>query len=702
MKTIFLSLPIRRPAVLVCAGLFGLTCLLTAAEKKETPPENYIDLSLGNTSLDGSQPAFQKALQKSADFSYGVTDFYLSKESNGGATYTLKGHVLPEDGDYLFDLNVTKDDVGYFKLGYKGYRVWFNGMGGYYPPKDMSFVLFDEDMHMDRGNLWLEAGFTPEDKVNFVFRYDLFTRQGMKDSTSWGDTALAINSSNTRSILPSFHKIDETRHVVSAVASQARANDSWELGVRYDQGDYTNSRNEPRRVNESSTRKITQKEGRDYDLFQVRGLYVNKVQEKLTVTTAVSRTTIDSTLSGSRIFGQDYDPVYDPASPGRQYHDEGFFDLRGDTELKQSVGTINALYLPDEHWSVVASLRLENIDSASKAQFIETAVQANLTTQEEEIASESEKSWKNISGALEGRYRGIENVSLNFKGEWLHATGDLTELEIAEPGTPGASVGIDRDTEFTRDSQKYSATANWYVAPGTTLAAQYYFKGRENDYNSTRDKTPPPGTGGDRYPAYVTRQEFETNDFNVRLTWRANSMVRTVTRYDYQKSTTKSAEVGLALAQSMKSASHIISETVSVNPVERWYVQGTVNYVWDQLTTPASSITTGAAANRVKNSDANYLNFTVSTGYALDDDSDLYVDYSLYRAFNDYVDNSAYSVAYGTNARTQQAGITWFRRLDSRTSLALRYAYAKNTDSAVGTRADYEAHMVYGKVQYRF
>jgi hypothetical protein len=373
--------------------------------------------------------------------------------------------------------------------------------------------------------------------------------------------------------------------------------------------------------------------------------------------------------------------------------------------MKQTVGNISALYQPNENWFIVPSFRMENIDWANHADFLETAVQANKSTTITELGSESDKSWKNLSETVEARYKGIKNVALNFKAELVQATGDLTEKETDEPGTPAATVTIDRDTGFKRHSQKLSATANWYPTPGTSVAAQYYFKARQNDYTSPRDSTAniiAAGLpSGDRYPAYIANQDFETNDFNLRYSWRVSPILRTVTRYDYQQSTIRSQEIGLAFNESAKMTSHILSETVSLNPLNRWFVQGTVNCVWDTTTTPAVGLT-GAAANEVKNSDGNYVNFTLSTGYAIDEGSDIYADYSLYKAFNDFIDNSANSLAYGTNARTQQIGLTWFRRIDSRTSLTVRYAYAKNTDDAVGTLADYEAHIVSARVQYRF
>jgi len=347
----------RSMLVLAGASLLGLPSLGLAAKTAEPVYENHIDFSTGYIPQTGDRPGFQKAYQLNQKGSVGIEDLYYTTGLKNDAVLTLKGHALAGNEDYLFDLAIVKEDAGYVKLGYKSYRVWFDGTGGYHPGNGFSLRLYDEDLHLDRSNLWFEAGYVPVDKLNFIFRYDLYMREGKKDSTSWGDTALAINSANTRGLLPSFYKIDEKRHQLTGTLSKQSEGTAWELGMRYDKGDYTNSRNERRRAKESTDRTITHKEGRDYDLFMVRGSYINQIQEKLLVTTAVMRNKIDSTISGTRIYGPDYDPVYDATWANRQQRDEGFINLSGDTEMKQTVGTISAMYQPDENWTIVPAFR---------------------------------------------------------------------------------------------------------------------------------------------------------------------------------------------------------------------------------------------------------------------------------------------------------------------------------------------------------
>lgn len=689
-----------RPIVLVCTGLF-LAGLMPAAEKKEAALDNYIDLSVGTVQQKGDRPGYQKSQQLNQGGFGGVDDLYFTKEMNDSTTLVIKGRALAGNNDYLLDVTLTNYDLGFLKLGYKEYRVWYDGSGGYLPSRMFTKSLYDEDLSVDRGNLWFEAGYLPEDKPHFNLRYDLFTRKGTKDSTSWGDTALAVPPSTLRALLPSFLRIDEKRHQLSANVSQAKANSTWTLGVRADKGDYTNSRNINRRAGEASTdRKVTAKEGQDYDLFQVRGSYENRVNEKLMITTAVARTTIDTTLSGSRIYGADYDPVYDGAFVNRQFRDEGFFDLHGKSEMKQTIGTLSARYQPRETLVIVPSVRFETIDWSNFVEFEETnfgggAARAPVL---EYVEAESEKDWEVVAASLETRYTGVKRLALNFKAEWTDSEGDLTEERIIEPGTSHQNITIDRDTRFERMSQKYAATANWYVRPGTTVAVQYYYKVRENDYRNTRDNTV---SNADRYPAYFANQDFETNDFNVRLSTKLGSQLRSVTRYDYQKSTITSQDIGLTFDESANMTTHIVAETLSWTPRPRWYLQASANLVWDTLRTPAAPLT-GAAGGLVKNSDANYVHLGLGGGYVLDEQSDVYFDYTVTESKDSFVDNSTRTVAYGSDARTQLASATWTRRLDRRTSVTLKYAYAKNDDVVNGGYADFEAHLLYGKVQYRF
>ena len=713
---------LRRPLlVLAGASLLGLPGALSAQTDKAKEPtyENYIDFSAGYNLQSGDRPGFQKGLLLNKEGFGGIGDLFYTSQLNNDTTLKLRGRALPGNEDYLLDLDITKDEFGYLKFGYKSFRVWYDGSGKFYPPNMLLVQLYDEDLHLDRGNLWFEAGYVPADKVNFVLRYDLLTRKGKKDTLFLGDSALAVSPVTVanRAVLPAFRTLDEKRHVLKATLSKQSEKTGWQIASTLDKAELDNSYNVRRRFNEpasSSTRNVspdrlfTLKDGTETDLFALRGSVSTKINENLSVNTAISRTTIDTTLHGSRIVGNGpggYDPVFDAAFTNRQQRDEGYIHLTGETETKQTVATINALYRPTEFWSIIPAVRFEKRTTKSEADFEETnngstTGNPTLLLIQEEIAVHSENDWKLNSQSLDARYTGFKNWTVNFKAEHEQNTGDIAETQIVEPGILN-TIRIQRVGDFEIETQKYSATANWYPKAGTTVAVQYYFKARQSDFGATLDNiavnTP---TSGNRYPAYITNMDWETNDLNVRLSWRAASNLRLVTRYDYQGTTVRVQEAGLPFDEASERKSHIVAQTATWNPLPRWYLQGSVNVVFETMRTPAAKFT-GNAASLVSNSDANYTNFSLSSGYALDEKSDLYVDYNYYNAEN-YIDTSARSLAYGTHVTRQQASVTLTRRLDPRTIVTLKYAYADNDDATQGGFADYTAHMFYGKLQYRF
>lgn len=260
----------------------------------------------------------------------------------------------------------------------------------------------------------------------------------------------------------------------------------------------------------------------------------------------------------------------------------------------------------------------------------------------------------------------------------IHHTGQLT---------------VDRDLEYKRNSQKYSLGANWYFRPGLTLAAQYYWKGNTNDYNARRDNTSNILTSGDRYPAFITDQDFETNDFNVRLSWRPVTGLNLVSRYDYQKGKIISQDAGLGKVDSAEMKSHILSQSATWSPAGSYYFTGNVNVTYDTLTTPTLAFT--------QNQDNNYVNASLGGGWVVGKQDDLYADYSWFRA-NNFIDRSATLIPFGLSQKTQQASLTWVRRQSENLLYTVKYGYVTNRDQTWAGLNDFDAHVIYAKVQYKF
>ena len=663
--------------------------LSPAALLAQTTVSGVLSVGGGTVLQDGNRAAFQEAAQQKKGEFGGLEAFNLLREGKDDVL-KFEARALPGLDDYRLFGRYEKTEKYYVEAGFEQFRVWSDGSGGYFRPTNTSFSIFNEDLHLDRSKLWVEAGVTLENATTIRLRYQRNTREGTKSTTIWGDSN-AVGKYGTRNIVPGFYDLDETTDLVTFdVANESQETQKWAVGARYSKTDLDDKRyNRRRPLEPSADRIITSKDTTSNDLFATHGYYLRQVTEKLTLSGGAMISKLDTNISGSRIYGQSYDPVFDPAYLRRQQRDEGFYDLSGSADIKQTVLNLNAVYVPRKNWSIRPSLRYENLHQEGMSEFVETNIGAGpkFAAILEDLEGESQRKWDEFTEAIDVRYTGLPNWTFSGAAEWLQGSGNLEEKERDEAGV----VSIDRDTDTERNTQKYSLNANWYAKPGLTFAAQYYYKIRNNDYKSVRDNTP--ATGGDRFPAYITDQDFKTHDLNFRVSWRPMSQLSLVTRYDYQQSKTDSAVVALAHIESGRFTSHILSQSVTWSPTARLFVTGSVNLTYDQIKTPAYEF--------VKYGDNNYINATLGAGYVVSQKDDVFVDYSLYRSSN-FIDNSYITLPFGAEQKQQAGYITWKRRQSETLIYTVKYGYITNDDVTWAGLNDFNAHVIYAKVQYLF
>ena len=662
--------------------------LAPAALAQSVTTSGTISVGGGGALLDGDRPSFQSLTQHRKDGFGGIEEFRLTRETKG-SVFKFDARLLPGDDDYRIAARFEQTDRFYVSAGFEEFRVFYDGSGGYFRPTGTSFTLFNEDLSLTRGKIWAEVGAYTANQTLIRLRYERLTRDGTKGSTHWGDTNL-VGAFGTRNIVPSFYDLDEVSDIFTLdVGNDTKEDVLWNVGARYSETKLDNKRWTRRRPFETADRQVTTKDQTKTDIFAAHGFYQRKVNEQLTVSAGALRTDLDANLAGSRIYGQSFDPVFDPAYVRRQQRDEGYYDLAGEGEIKQTVLNLNAVYVPKKNWSVRPSIRFENLHQETLSEFVETNIGAGpaFAAIVEEAEGEHKKKWDEFSEEVEVRYTGKPDWTFSAEGLWVQGSGNVEEERILHPGI----VSIDRDIDYDRISQKYSLKANWYAKPGLTLAAQYYYKINVNDYDAIRDSTAP-GTA-DRYPAYITDQDFETHDMNFRVSWRPMPLLGLVTRYDHQQSRIISQEAGLQKVRSSKYRSHILSQSATWSPANRLFVTANVNVTYDQLETPAYAF--------VQHGDNNYVTGTVGGGYALAKLDDLYFEYGWFRASN-FLDNSATSLPYGLSQKQQTASLTWVRRQTEHLIYTFKYGYVTNRDGTWVGRNDFDAHVFYARVQYHF
>jgi hypothetical protein len=644
----------------------------------------------GGAFLDGDQPAFQQRMRQRKDGYGGIENFSWSRTTENDML-RFDARAMPGNEDYLFSGRWEKFDGFYVEANYKQFRTFYDGSGGRLLPRDLAVSWFDESLALDRSYLSVEIGTLTVDRLQWRLRYDRMTRDGTKNSLRWGDSNLAGQPFSPRAFIPSYLLVDEARDIFTAEVGQQTDTVNWKVAGRYERTKIHNRHVARRRALENQDRFVTMTEGTDLDLFSGHGFYDRVFNEQLRASAGGLITSIDTNITGSKIYGATPDAEYSPTFARRQTGDVGYYGLTGGTRMKQYIGNLNAFYQPVKYWMVRPGMKYEHLRTDGDEGHIDTDFGGGAAANaiQRQIEAESRNSWNEFTEELELRHTRWANWTLNLRGQWNQGTGNLVEQSIL---LPNSTRVLDRETEYERFGQRYIVNASWQARPGVTVAAQYNYRVKIADYDHRRDSSNN-RAGPDRYPAFIIDQDIESHDGNVRVSWRPRSMMSFVSRYAYQRSTITSTMDGLPEIENGNLTRHVVAQTATWNPTARLFLSGAVNVTYDQLEVPRHRLT--------MNSDNNYISASVSAGYAFGKVTDLHVDLNHHRADN-YTDNPEVTLPLNAGQEFQSAFLTWVRRHSERVIYTAKYGYARSRDGTFGGLNDFDAHVLYAKVQYKF
>src|SRR6185369_17137109 len=285
-------------------------------------------------------------------------------------------------------------------------------------------------------------------------------------------------------------------------------------GLRYEISSSDNSLNLRRNPGQSNDRYVTQREGVDTDLFNVHAFTETAFSEKVLLTMGYSFTTLDSDISGYRLYGSTYDPDLAQRLPSP----DTFQGVSGGSQLHQHVANLNLMLRLTDYLVLVPALRVEKQNTDGLSDYDSPAAPFSSFPYE----ATSHRGLLDVSESLELRYTRLTNWVFYARANWLEGSGDLRE-SWDNLGT-GANV-VNRSTDDDRFWQKYSVGAHWYPLRGLNFSGEYYHKIDENDYSHHVDSTPNALTSlpSTLYPAFLNAQELTTDDANFRVAWRPHA-----------------------------------------------------------------------------------------------------------------------------------------------------------------------------------
>ena len=650
---------------------------------------NWIEFGVGDLMTGGNRAQAQQSNHARQGVFGGISDFHLQEDVAKKTTFTADGHALLDQNDYKLTLGLSRDNFGYLKVSAQDFRTWYDGAGGYYPPTRTPYNLSNDSLSLDRGEYSVEAGLTPADLPQIVFKYTHSFRDGDKSSTIWAPVH-PDGTATVSGVYPSIYNIDEKVDSYSLDVTHHIKTTDFGVGVRYQTARLNDSRRETFWAGEPALQNVTDKQDTSYDLLNVHSFSETWLEKNLFLSVGYNFANVNDNFSASRIYGDDFDVVYSP-SP---LNGLGYTSLNGGAHEQEHAANVNLMATVFKNLTFVPSIRVQQNSWDANSSGVGT-----LGADTEPFTGSSDGETLDVRQCLDVRYTGVTNWVYYGGLQLTEGSGNLDQYggltQVNGFGPPTVQSRSDNSTWF----QKYSLGVRWYPYRRTSIDVGGYYKDNQYDYNFPQDSTLNDATSPDRYPGYLVLQSFQTYDGSVRLSIRPTQKITLVSRYEYQLSsinTSPDAISGLSETESSKMTTHIIGQNVSWTPWSRLCFQAGLNFVISGTHTPASSYT-----QAVLDSQNNYWTVTFNSCVVLDDKTDLNLSYLYYQA-SDFNPNASAGLPLGAGSDEHSVSAAITRRLNPHLRVSLRCAYSACNDWASGGNNNFNSEMVYSSLQYQF
>ena len=637
----------------------------SAIQVSATPEVTYAKVT-------GNKQKFREDVGMNEGWSGGVEEATLHQQLNKDTTLDGEGHFAIDQDDYKLQLQLTKKDVGFVRTGYTRYRDYYDNTGGFFRPFTPSSFTLTKDLGVDVGDAFLEVGLTLPNLPKVVVGYEYQYRDGDKSLLEWGGVT---QGATTRKIYPSSKDIDEHTHILKLDAEYDIRNIHLRDQFRYEHFTDGSTRNDASvNLNTSSSQTVTVHEDYHHDAFYNTFHMDSHVNDKVYWSLGY----LFSTLSGDGGMQVVTPP---PVGP----FDNNWLARNIDVDLDSHVVNLNTMFGPFKGLSLYAGLQAEKTDTHGFTDALLTQGATPTTTNLIHSANDT----KSLSETFGVRYTKIPYTTLYAEGQWTEEQIDLDEQE-----TQNGASSLALDTDSTVFRQDYRVGFNTAPLPRVALAGHYRHYLADNDYDHETDTVP-------GYPGFITAQDYTTDEVMGKLTLRPSSRFSVAFTYQLVATdtrTTSEAVPLLAPGGSLESGNYdasIYSVSATVTPMSRWYVTGYFSL---------QDTRTAAFANHdpsVQTYRGDVYTIMATTGYALDNKTDLSLEYSYSRSDN-FSDNSSAGLPLGLDFQRHAllAGIS--RKISKNVIARLRYGFYDYDESSTGGINNYMAHLASASCTVRF
>lgn len=684
-----------------------------------SPPEGHITPVANYVYVDGDGEKFREDWWMQDGWTGGIEDFLLKQTFGKDTVLGIAGHAIYNEEDYALRLELAKPELGFVRGGVSQYRKFFDGTGGSYKPFSMQSFGLGKDLDLDIGNIFFEAGLTLPDFPHVLIGYERQYKNGAKSMVEWGSVTETLTApprpvgslplgTVTKKMYPAFKDIDETVDIFKADISHTVGNVDIGNEFRFEHYQNSTKRLDDARLTLPASvpsKTVTVREDFRHDAFS----NVFHMESHITDKLFGSLGYLFSTLDGDG-------DIRLQTVPFTSVRDKNWFAREIDLDQDSHVVNLNVMVGPFADLTGYAGVQAELSETEGFADAILTEVTAAgpvIETPNARIKSSNDLQGLEETAGL--RFTGIPFTTIYADGRWVQQDIDLGEREL-EDGSLDGDAAFRRFTDADVCRQIYTVGFNSSPINRVTLAGRYRRTMKENDYSHDVDEKTAAGAlvPNEGYSAFITMQEFTTDEISAKLGWRPCSQFHVAVKYQLVSTEidTKTAAVttlGIpgGEVESANYDSTIYSVHATLTPIARIYLSGMFSYQ------DTRTIAHDNGAHSILTYEGDVYTIVGTAGIAIDKKTDFTTEYTFSLA-NNYENNgydnsppagftnSDYGLPLGLTSERHGLLVTLSRRITENILLRIRYGFFAYYEHHVNGADNYEAHLGSLACTFRF
>lgn len=657
-----------------------------------------VSTALQWVTVSGNESKFREHWWTREGWSGGVQELRVEERLGEGRTLLLESRALGNQEDYQVKLSLRQTDLGFLQGGFERYNKYYSDAGGYSPSVAGSPFSSGQDLTLETGRAWVEAGLTLPDRPRVVLGYEYQFTDGIKSTLQWGDSGTidpeGFAPTDAKKIYPARKGIDEQVHIIKLDVNHEARGYTFQDNFRAEFYDLKTSRDDTLFYNSgtgTSEKYALVQEAHDH--FQAANAI--RLEKQVRDWLLLSGGYLYSHLDGEAAFNQT------TVSPVNSFTaaDQFWFSNALLLDQESHVFNANASLGPWQGLSLSAGVQSEwmkqtgfgdmRLDQGLPGPTL-VAAPAMLHSDLDKAAVEEQ---------LDLRYTSIPYTI-------LFANARLQQESIGqyEQDVGGASEFL-RDTDASM--RGFDSRFGFNVSPWSkvSLTAHYRVRTRHSAYNHLTDEAF--GAPNDGYSAFIRGRDINTDEVMAKLsvrpaTWMKTSFTFQQVAMDYLTVTAPYIfpeipdvppipAVNYSPGGEIFSGNydaHVYSLNATLTPWRRIYLANTVVFRDSRTETAANGVASVAPYR------GDTWSVLSSATIVLDQKTDLRLSYDYSRSdYRQYTDPAGLPLGIRYDLHGVTAGIT--RQIRTNVSAALQYRfYAYDEPSSAGQN-DYTAHGIF-------